>query len=123
MAYNAYALIDRNNKLSFADILEELSSYPVNFISSNEACIDTGNYKFNLYLNEDNYIEDETNELLRQYESTLSKSNFRSSNMRIEVYGEDDPNMDYFNDFLHIISKLAKHPSILVYEQAGEEFI
>lgn len=123
MAYNAYVLIDKNNKLSFSDILKELDKYSVNTITSNQAYINIENYKFMFDFNEENHVEQETKELLQEHQEVSVKSGFVSSNTRIEIHGQDDPNMDYFNDFLHIISKLAKHPSLLVYELAGEEFI
>lgn len=123
MAYNAYVLIDKNNRLSFLDILKELKKYSINTITSNQGCINIENYKFMLTFNEESYVEEEAKDLLHGHKDVLVKSNFVPDNTRLEIHGEDDPNMDYFNDFLHIISKLAEHPSLLVYEQAGEEFI
>ena len=116
-------LIDKKNSLSFTDILELLKKYTINTVGSNKGCINIGTYKFMLYFNEEKYVENETKELLEQHKVISAKSSFIPSNIRVEIHGEDDPNMDYFNDFLHVISGLARHPSLLVYEQAGEEFI
>ncbi len=123
MAYSAYVLINKDNKLSFSNILKELNKYSIDAITSNQACINIENYKFMFDFNEESYVEEETKELLQEHQEVFVSNRFVPSNTRIEIHGQDDPNMDYFNDFLHIMSKLAKHPSLLVYEQAGEEFI
>ena len=121
MSYGAFALIRENSGFSLFNAISELDQYAAKEIGTNEVLIEINRYVFTLTYMQGESILAESVELLKSDKSL--QGDFLPGNSRIEIYGVDDPDMDHFNDFVFIISKLAKHPSLLVYEQAGEEFI
>lgn len=121
MSYEALVLINKSVDLDLPKILDGLIRYAVIKTSENEAVIGVNDYKFKFTFRQKDSVLKEAKELLEGNEKL--KNNFIPGDTRVEIYGPDDPDMDYFNDFILIVSQLAKHPSLLVYEQAGQEFI
>lgn len=121
MSYKAIALISKNSDLDFSGVLDELDKFTVLRSEKSKALIDVNGYQFECIFRQEKFVQEETEDLLAT--NKVIKPNFLPGNIRVEIYGPDDINMDHFNDFILIIGKLASHPSILVYELAGQAFI
>ena len=75
-------------------------------------------YQFILKINDEVEIKEEIQGLINI--GKISKD--IRSDIRLEIYGQDDFNMDYFNDFTFIVSALNKS-GFVIYSLAGEEVI
>lgn len=123
MSYSAFVLIDRSGDLNFSSVLAELKEYELTKLSETEASLNIKGYSFRLFYRKESFVLEESENLVRQYENSEFDPKFEPSDARVEILGESDPNMDYFNDFLLVLEKLAENPSLAVYEEASEEFI
>ena len=114
-------LVSQDFPKSFDDILDSFQDLKVVKCSDMNAFIQINDFNFNFNFNNDDSVVLETLEILKK--GGYVNDGFVPGRSRIEISGDDDPNMDYFNDFLMILSSLSKQSGLLVYELAAQEFV
>lgn len=123
MSYSAFVLVDRNSDLDFLSILAELNEYEVSRLSETEALLNVGGYRFHVFYKKEDFVLEESEVLVSQQNNGGLNPGFKPSDVRVEIVGESDPDMDHFNDFILIIEKLSGNTSLAVYEAESENFI
>lgn len=79
-----------------------------------------GKYNFYICLSDDEHIIDEAKEFAQNQEfdwadEPFDKEKLKISNKRFEVWGDDDYDMDYFNDSLFIVEQVEKFSDIIIF--------
>jgi hypothetical protein len=53
----------------------------------------------------------------------VSKDQIRQCASRIEFYGDEDPQMDYFNEQFSLLHQLKDEPGLLIFDYLNNQFI
>jgi hypothetical protein len=83
--------------------------------------VDFDNYKFEIFLSDGSHVIEEAaemaNDRVTDYaENSFDKEKLKTSSKRFEISGEDDPDMDYFNDSLFIVETTEKFKGVIVFD-------
>jgi hypothetical protein len=78
------------------------------------------NYKFQIFLSDEGHIIEEAAEIANDRTTDYAENNFdkeklKASSKRFEISGEDDFDMDYFNDSLFIVETIEKFKGVIVF--------
>jgi hypothetical protein len=128
--YNYLIYLNPEFKKTLGELLEELKNYFADKKSSpNDFQIDKekitllyNNYTFFINENSEEYISEELLELNESFDgkdfagADIDIQKFSNSTKRFELYGEDDFDMDYFNESLFIIDFFEKDSNYLILE-------
>ncbi len=79
------------------------------------------NYKFEIFLTDESHVIEEAaeiaNDRVTDYaENSFDKEKLKTSSKRFEISGEDDFDMDYFNDSLFIVEATEKFKGVIVFD-------
>lgn len=121
ISYSAFAIIDKARDIGFSEVLDSLSRFEISRLIEVEALLRLDGYSFHLIYRRDGFVLEESECFLEQRKAGEVDPKFKPSDARVEMLGDSDTNMDYFNDFLLILERLAENPSIVVYEAVSEE--
>ncbi|MEO6305219.1 MAG: hypothetical protein ABIP51_18815 [Bacteroidia bacterium] len=77
-------------------------------------------YAFYINLSNEQHVNGEAKEFadtndLDWYEKPVDKEKLLSCTSRLEIYGEDDYNMNYFNDSLYIVETIGAFKGVIVF--------
>ncbi|MCP2028954.1 hypothetical protein L1276_004133 [Flavobacterium sp. HSC-32F16] len=78
-------------------------------------------YKFYIYLSDEKHVNEEAAEIADYLEedwneNTYDKEKLKVSQKRFEIWGDQDFDMDYFNDSLFIIDQIEKFSDIIIFQ-------
>ncbi len=79
-------------------------------------------YYFYLTLVDESWVVEESREIAENHATRSESAVIRKCTYRIEFYGDDDVNMDYFNDYFGIMEELQKIPGIIIYDYPNGTF-
>lgn len=83
-----------------------------------------GNYRFHFIHKDEDWVKEESAEMADNYRGTaVSKDQIRQCASRIEFYGDEDPQMDYFNEQFSLLEKLKDEPGLLIFDYLNNQFI
>lgn len=82
---------------------------------NNRLLITIGDYYFHAYKNENSYVQVDATEFATSYTGERSKADITSCKTRIEVWGNEDPNADYINEYMYIMDQLKNDSNIFIY--------
>lgn len=79
------------------------------------------NYKFQIFLSDEGHVIEEAAEIANDRATDYAENNFdkeklKTSSKRFEISGEDDIDMDYFNDSLFIVEATEKFKGVIVFD-------
>jgi hypothetical protein len=79
------------------------------------------NYKFEISLSDGSHVIEEAAEIANDRATDYAENNFdkeklKTSSKRFEISGEDDLDMDYFNDSLFIVETIEKFKGVIVFD-------
>ena len=81
-------------------------------------------WKCSIYSNADASVLEEAIELAENFaRNQVEKDEIKNCSKRLEVMCDEDPEMDFFNDYLTVIQELGNIKNAKVWEQAQQEFI
>lgn len=80
-------------------------------------------YHFYIYLSEEKHVNEEALEIVEDLEEDwnqepFDKEKLKTAQKRFEVWGDQDFDMDYFNDSLFIIDQIEKFSDIIIFENS-----
>jgi hypothetical protein len=83
--------------------------------------VDFDNYKFEISLSDGSHVIEEAAEIANDRAADYAENNFdkeklKTSSKRFEISGEDDIDMDYFNDSLFIVEITEKFKGVIVFD-------
>lgn len=79
-------------------------------------------YYFYLSLVGESWVVEESREIAENNATRGESVVIRECSYRVEFYGDDDLNMDYFNDYFGIMEELQKIPGIIIYDYPNGTF-
>ena len=124
-SYMVYILPESDLTLaSLKEKLEKFFSYDKNLkIKSSEKQIiltfEDG-YSFNIILNENDYVKVECQEMseykkLDYNDHPFDKEKLKKSSSRLELWGDEDYDMEYFNESLYILKEIETFKNIVIF--------
>ena len=92
----------------------------ISFVDNKVTLTFNGEYNFYICLSNDEHIIDEAKEFAQDTKLDYAEEHFDRekliiSNKRFEIWGDDDYDMDYFNDSLFIIEEVEKFSDIIIF--------
>jgi hypothetical protein len=83
--------------------------------------VDFNNYKFEISFSDGSHVIEEAAEIANDRatdyaENSFDKEKLKTSSKRFEISGEDDIDMDYFNDSLFIVETIEKFRGVIVFD-------
>lgn len=77
-------------------------------------------YQLHIAFSEEEYVNDEAVELAEQYEfdwneNVFDKAKLETCHKRFEIWGDDDFDMDYFNDSLFVIEEIENFSDVIIF--------
>lgn len=76
-----------------------------------------GDWKLHLCLSTDSWIAEECQEMAEDHSHKPPYNLIAKCTRRIELWSEDDPNMDHFNDYVSVLSEIEKaFPGAIVFD-------
>jgi len=77
-------------------------------------------YEFHVFFSDEEHVNQEAKELAEEYEfdwneNPFDKEKLKTCIKRFEVWGDDDFDMDYFNDSLFIIDEIEKFTDVIIF--------
>lgn len=79
-------------------------------------------YYFYLSLVGESWVVEESREIAENNATRGESVVIRECPYRVEFYGDDDVNMDYFNDYFGIMEEFQKIPGIIIYDYPNGTF-
>jgi hypothetical protein len=78
------------------------------------------NYRFYVGIADEPHVLREAQEIAAEFPEVEFKGEY---DKRIEISADDDPNMDYFNDFVFIVEELQNLEGAIAYQHRIGQFI
>ncbi len=76
-------------------------------------------YRFYIHLSKQKHIQEEATEFLEEKhdyaEQSFDKQLLATCTQRFEIHGDDDYDIDYFNDSLYILEEIEKFTDIIIF--------
>ena len=80
-------------------------------------------YKFIFTLNKEDWVQEESKDIAETFGKNRADYNrISNSQKRIEFYGEEDFNMDYFNDYLLILENIQREMHVTIFDTDNGKF-
>lgn len=80
-------------------------------------------YKFIFTLNKEDWVQEESKDIAETFGKNRADYNrINNSKQRIEFYGEEDFNMDYFNDYLLILENIQREMNVTIFDTDNGKF-
>lgn len=117
MAYSAFIFSSQKEFSNIDDLMTLLSDFHPKRKSNDSLTISIGKYRFTITTNSDKVMLPEVKQFIAN--GAIRKDTIDT--FRFELSGEDDSNMDYFNDFIFIASRISSHPAFEIYDIASQK--
>ncbi|KQO25056.1 hypothetical protein ASF10_07760 [Flavobacterium sp. Leaf82] len=77
-------------------------------------------YRLYIAYSQEEYVNEEALELAEEHEldwneNIIDKAKLQTCNKRFEIWGDDDFDMDYFNDSLYIIEQIENFDDVIIF--------
>ncbi|MFZ0597769.1 MAG: hypothetical protein WAM46_12385 [Flavobacterium sp.] len=77
-------------------------------------------YRLYIEFSEEAYVNEEALEIAAEHkfdwnENSFDKAKLETCNKRFEVWGDDDFDMEYFNDSLYIIEEIERFSDVIIF--------
>lgn len=77
-------------------------------------------YRLYIAFSEEEYVNEEALEIAEEQqldwnENTFDKAKLATCHKRFEIWGDDDFDMDYFNDSLFIVEEIEKFTDVIIF--------
>ncbi len=115
MSYQAFIYTKEKYNIDTGKVIDTLKNFKCD-VNNQTINIHVGEYRFSITINDNPEVNSESLELIHQ--NKLPKD--IQTNIRLELSGDEDINMDYFNDYIFITTTLTDK-GYIVYDLAGEE--
>lgn len=79
-------------------------------------------YYFYLALVEESWVAEESREIADNQAKRSEAEVIRNCPYRLEFYGDDDLNMDYFNDYFALMEEIQKIPGAIIFDYPNGKF-
>ncbi len=79
-------------------------------------------YYFYLSVVDETWVIEESREIAQSHGSRNESGVIRECAYRIEFYGDDDLNMDYFNDYFALMEEFQKIPGVIIFDYPNNAF-
>jgi hypothetical protein len=131
-SYQTFIFSADSSAILFAQLRQGLEKYchaagrPVSLMAdARNARIEFGReeYYFYFLLVDKDWVAEESREIANHHSKKPFASTIRDCKYRVEFYGDDDLNMDYFNDYFALIEELQKIPGIIIYDYPNGAFL
>lgn len=78
------------------------------------------NYRLYIAFSDEAYVNEEALEIAAEHkfdwnENSFDKAKLETCNKRFEVWGDDDFDMEYFNDSLYIIEEIERFNDVIIF--------
>lgn len=78
-------------------------------------------YQFYIFFSEGEHVNQEAKEIAEEFEldwneTPFDKEKLKTCQKRFEVWGDDDIDMDYFNDSLFVIEQIEKFAGVIIFQ-------
>ncbi|HEY1193779.1 hypothetical protein [Flavobacterium sp.] len=130
-SYSAYILPSSNATiLALKEYLEEFyqksdhEDQPDIDLRDNQiTLIFNDEYRFYIYLSEEKHVNEEALEIAEDLETDwneepFDKQKLKTAQKRFELWGDEDFDMDYFNDSLFILDQIEKFSGIIIFQNS-----
>lgn len=126
--YNHLAFIYPESNVTIEDVKISLEEFYTNkkikpsiMQSDNDIVLKFDNYKFHIHLSKDKHVIEEAREIAEDRnidwaDKKFDKELLKQSSSRLEIWGEEDFDMDYFNDSLLIVETIGKLDGLTIFE-------
>lgn len=126
-AYQTLALILPDSEATRDLLCVKLAESFPNIHLKNEhsrVIMNFGNWQFFIYYNDAPHVIIESQEIAYQFATDREdKGVIAACKARFELYGELDPNMDYFNDYICVLQELETFTGVILFDPKIGEFI
>lgn len=79
-------------------------------------------YYFYLELVDEAWVVEESREIAKNHAGRRESAVLANCSYRVEFYGDDDANMDYFNDYFGMMEEFRKIPGMIIYNYPNNSF-
>lgn len=79
-------------------------------------------YYFYFLTAEGDAVAEESREIAANHKQRPESAAIQNCRYRIEFYGEDDQNMDYFNDFFGLMEEVKKIRGTIIFDYPNARF-
>jgi hypothetical protein len=110
-----------NIKQEMELFFEKFEEKPIFYLKEEELKISYNDYNFYIAINDEPYILEELSEILEEEQNDytgnpINKNEIIQSKYRFELWGDDDFDMDYFNESLFIIEFFESDSNYVIFE-------
>jgi hypothetical protein len=127
--YQTIILIPANVQLAFAEVVHPLKhhfaeiKHPAEFMLEGDKLTIQMDDDWALYVNWLNDVRIEANEIADWFAKDRPDQDVIASTDRfISTSGDQDPNMDHFNDYVYVLEVLEDLPNVYVFDPINGEF-
>ncbi len=126
-----YFILVQEESFQLQEIEQVLKNYyakkglgdKVSFHSENHLLVDMSNdYYFHFQLEMSESVLQESKEIAESYKGNKDKTTIASCKSRVEFWGDEDPDGDYFNDHMFILEQIMKNEKLLIYDYRNGVF-
>ncbi|WP_276682440.1 hypothetical protein [Thalassolituus oleivorans] len=116
MPYRSFIFLKKNSELSLDSLSKSLRDWNTTEVKDG-LIINVRGYVFRITINNQPHVANETLELIK---STDLPGNIKTD-LRIEISGEDDYDMEFFNDYLLILEKISENNGLVIFNSISNE--
>ena len=125
--YSYLAFIQPNAKITFDDIKTNLEEFyankkgkPTITQSKSNMVLTFKDYQFSIHYSNEKHVIEEAREIADRTDvdwadNKIDKEKLKECSSRFEIWGEEDFDMDYFNDSLFIIETIEKLDGLIIF--------
>lgn len=129
--YQSMVLIPPDNPLVFADVVEMMRqrfsrlSVPCQItVEGNKLILQHDSWSLRLYWEQSADVGTESQEIARLFAvARADQEKFASCDCRLTTAGDDDPNMDFFNDYAFVLEILNKLVDVYRFDPYDGKFV
>ena len=79
-------------------------------------------YYFYLELIDEPWVVEESRDIARNHARRSESEILANCSYRVEFYGDDDANMDYFNDYFGLMEEFRRIPGVIIFNYPTNSF-
>lgn len=127
--YDALVLVDPSSPITFQDVEKVLrarsfSVPPAIQATADHLIVTLNGYHLKLWWAAGPHVRQESAELANEHaKGHPARDRIALCSTRIEVSGDEDMDMDYFNDYVFILEELEKIGTVYIFDVADESFM
>lgn len=119
--YDHFAFVDQADpRATFDKVAESLSTKLSNvLVKNNTVSMTFGEWILYAIYCDSDYVIEESADIAKRY----NRPQLAHCRARIEIHSlDDDRNMDYFNDVIHVLDIISKHEGIHIFDPVSGKF-